>query len=118
LINAFHACDVFVLPSVHEPFGIVVLEAWSCRKPVLVSRVGGLRHLVKDGQTGLFFEPALPMSPDVIARQLAALKANPAQCRQIGEAGFSEARNKYDWSVVGQRQEEAYQAAEERSRQK
>ena len=44
LANAYHGCDVFALPSRHEPFGIVVLEAWCAAKPVAVSRVGGLQQ--------------------------------------------------------------------------
>ncbi|MBX7255459.1 MAG: glycosyltransferase family 4 protein [Candidatus Hydrogenedentes bacterium] len=56
LVDAYHAADVFVLPSVHEPFGIVVLEAWAAGCPVIASRVGGIPDFVKDGTNGLLFE--------------------------------------------------------------
>lgn len=54
---AYQQSDVFLLPSLHEPFGIVALEAWSCGLPVIASRVGGLQHLVHDGEDGLLCDP-------------------------------------------------------------
>ena len=56
LIAAYKESDVFILPSQHEPFGIVVLEAWSAGIPVIGSNVGGLGFLIKDGSNGLQFE--------------------------------------------------------------
>lgn len=56
LIAAYKEADVFILPSQHEPFGIVVLEAWSAGIPVIASNVGGLGLLIKDGVNGLQFE--------------------------------------------------------------
>ncbi|MCR4573583.1 MAG: glycosyltransferase family 4 protein [Lentisphaeria bacterium] len=55
LIAAYKEADVFVLPSQHEPFGIVVLEAWSAGIPVIGSDIGGLGLLIKDGVNGLKF---------------------------------------------------------------
>jgi glycosyltransferase involved in cell wall biosynthesis len=56
LLSAYKTADVFILPSQHEPFGIVVLEAWSAGIPVIGSNVGGLAFLIKDGVNGLQFE--------------------------------------------------------------
>lgn len=58
LVDAYHAADVFVLPSVHEPFGIVVLEAWAAGRPVVAARVGGVPDFVDDGVNGLLFDPS------------------------------------------------------------
>lgn len=56
LLGAYKTADVFILPSQHEPFGIVVLEAWSAGVPVIGSNVGGLAFLINDGVNGLQFE--------------------------------------------------------------
>ena len=52
---AFRAADIFVLPTRHEPFGIVVLEAWAARAPVVAARVGGIPGFAEDGRDILFF---------------------------------------------------------------
>jgi len=48
---------VFVLPSIYEPFGMVAAEALATGLPIIVSRVGGLREIVKDGINGFSFNP-------------------------------------------------------------
>ncbi|MGL5019354.1 MAG: glycosyltransferase family 4 protein [Luteolibacter sp.] len=113
LIDAFHAADAFVLSSRHEPFGIVVLEAWCAGRAVIVSRVGGLQTLVRDGETGFFFDPDSPDAATQLCAHLTALHANPALGQSIGEAGRAEAAAHYDWTRIGARLEEIYQLAEE-----
>ena len=48
------------MPSVHEPFGIVALEAMARGIPLIASNVGGLPDFVKDGENGLLFDPSDP----------------------------------------------------------
>ncbi len=62
LLSALKSADVFVLPSVHEPFGIAALEAWAAGLPLLAANVGGLRDFVEDEETGLLFNPDSPES--------------------------------------------------------
>lgn len=113
LIDAYHAADAFVLSSRHEPFGIVVLEAWCAGRAVVVSRVGGLQSLVRDGETGLFFDPDSPDAAIQLAAHLTVLHHSPALRQSLGEAGRAEAAAHYDWSRIGARLEEIYQLAEE-----
>ena len=113
LIQAFHACDVFVLPSMHEPFGIVVLEAWSSGKPVIASCVGGLQALVRDGETGLFIDPNASDAAANLAAKLNRFATEPELKNKIGNAGLREAKSKYDWTQIGQQLETLYQRAEE-----
>jgi glycosyltransferase involved in cell wall biosynthesis len=112
LVNAYHACDVFALPSIHEPFGIVVLEAWSATKPVVVSHAGGLKTFVKQDETGLFFDPQAANSVRQLADNLELLMAQPLLRQRLGEAGLQQVKTRYDWSVIGASLESIYQAAE------
>ncbi len=51
------ACDVFVLPSKREAFGLVVLEASLAAKPVIGSNIGGIAEIIRNGETGLLVAP-------------------------------------------------------------
>ena len=117
LVQAFHAANVFVLPSMHEPFGIVVLEAWSAGRAVIASRVGGLQALVRDGETGLFMDPNAPTAVADLAAQLARLAGDLGFCEALGEAGRREARAHYDWEQIGRQLEDLYRLAEEHRKQ-
>ncbi len=112
LTQAFHACDAFVLTSRHEPFGIVVLEAWSSGKPVFVNQVGGLKTLVSHEKTGAFFNYETGGS-DELAALLQRGFENRDWLKQMGEAGREEARQNYDWKQISARLEGIYQKAEE-----
>lgn len=111
LADALAATDVFVLPSRHEPFGIVVLEAWCASRPVAVSRVGGLQHLVTEGKTGTFFEAG---DASGLAHQLLPLIQRPELRRAWGEAGCAEAMAQHTWKQIAEATEQIYQQVESR----
>ena len=56
-LEAYVDSEVVVLPSRYEAFGMTVLEAYACSKPVIASEVGGLKDLIINGETGLLFKP-------------------------------------------------------------
>ncbi len=102
LAAAYQQAEVFLLPSLHEPFGIVVLEAWSAGVPVLAARVGGLRYLVEEGKTGLQFDP------EALPSLLAAYDALPPLRMQLGRNARAEVAARYGWPVIGRQLAEFY----------
>ena len=66
-----NACDLFVLPSLRESFGVVQIEAMACGKPVVATRNGGSEEVVTSDEYGLLAEPADP--EDLAEKILVAL---------------------------------------------
>ena len=52
-----NACDIFILPSLRESFGIVQIEAMACGKPVIATYNGGSEEIITPGENGLLCEP-------------------------------------------------------------
>lgn len=101
LVDAYHAADLFVLPSVHEPFGIVVLEAWAAGLAVVAARVGGVPALVgADNRRGVL------CAPDDEAAFLSAIQMlldDPVHRTALGMCGRETVHAHYTWEQVTQR---------------
>ena len=100
LRGAFHAANVFCLPSLHEPFGIVILEAWAAGLPVVASRVGGIPSFTVDEEDILHTEPE---DNDHLASQLLTVLQQPELAGRLATAGQTKARREYDWSIISEK---------------
>jgi glycosyltransferase involved in cell wall biosynthesis len=99
------AADVVCSPALGgESFGIVLLEAMACGKPIVASRIEGYEALV--GSTGCA-RLVPPGDAGAFARALSALLMSADERRQLGQAGVATARV-YDWTAIGRRLDAIY----------
>ena len=108
LANAYHAADLFLLPSVHEPFGIVILEAWAAGLPVVASNVGGVPSFVSDGENGCLF-PSGDLG--ALLGAMRGLIANRDLRCKIAEAGRKKAAEEFGWDRITERLVGIYEEA-------
>jgi glycosyltransferase involved in cell wall biosynthesis len=76
--------DVFVLPSLNEGMGRVLVEAMAAGRPIVASRVGGIPDLVRHGETGLLVAPRDEVQ---LADSISLLLSNPDQALHLGAMG-------------------------------
>lgn len=91
-LDSLAAADLFVLPSRTDSFGIVYLEAWAYRLPVIGAHAGGVPDVIDDGRNGL-----LVKFGDVpgLAQQIRQLLEDRGLARSLGEHGYAKMLHRY-----------------------
>jgi rhamnosyl/mannosyltransferase len=97
LLKWYSACDIFVLHSLYEQFGIVLVEAMACAKPVVSTKVGAIPEVVDDRKTGLLVEPK---NPKQFAEAILKLASDEKLRSKLGEEGRRKVKEKYDWNLI------------------
>ncbi|MFH1233558.1 MAG: glycosyltransferase family 4 protein [Patescibacteria group bacterium] len=102
LVDYYNDCDVFVLPSISqsEAFGLVLLEAMACAKPVIATDLPGVRGVFENNRQGLIVKPG-----DVydLVEKLKIILTNNNLAKQMGQAGRKLVEDKYAWEKVCER---------------
>lgn len=93
--NAIAACDVFCLPSAHESFGIVYVDAWSYGKPVICGTAPACREFIIDAKTGIWANQI----PEELSERLVALLENGDLREKLGQAGRLEQLRRFNFDV-------------------
>ncbi len=93
-------CDILVLPSKQESFGLVLIEAWARQKPVIVSHIPSLSEIVTSSKGGLIFNLDDPIS---LKQKIIKLTKNPTLYNQLSQNGFNYVTNNYTWRIVGRK---------------
>src|SRR5512136_500263 len=110
-ILQYAACDVAVFPSFYEPFGIVVLEAMSMERPVVIGAAGisGMREIVVccgEEQCGYHIDPS---NPSDIAWGINSVLENDDKRRWLGKNGRKRVLNEFTWDKIAEKTLQLYQ---------
>jgi glycosyltransferase involved in cell wall biosynthesis len=96
-VEALNACDLLVMPSVGEAFGIVYLEAWALGKPIIGARAGAVPSIVSNGCDGVLVSPG---DTEDLIRQIEQMMIDPLWRRELGLAGSRKVRQRYTVSRI------------------
>jgi glycosyltransferase involved in cell wall biosynthesis len=106
LASLYRLCDAVCIPSRNEPFGIVVLEAWSAGKPVVVTQNGGPNEFVWHDVNGLKIHP----NPESVAWGIGRLLADLDHAKWMGRNGRVAAEVGFTWDAIADRTLTTYQS--------
>ncbi len=98
LIKEYKSSHLLVLPSLYEGMPLTVLEAWASKLPVLVTKVGDLPFIVKEGENGWLVRPG---DSRLLSEKLKkVLSLDSRELKLIGEMGYVRVVEDYRWEVV------------------
>ena len=93
ILSRMRSASALVMPSIcYENFPRTLVEAFACGLPVVASRLGAMAALIRDGETGVLFEPGDAAD---LARKLAWVHTHPEEVRRMGEAARREYEQHY-----------------------
>jgi glycosyltransferase involved in cell wall biosynthesis len=95
-VRLLHASDVVVIPSRNEPFGLVLLEAWSARRNVVACDVGGLSENIENFINGV----KVYTNPDSIAWGVNYTLNGNSQVKTYGHNGRKKIERQFLWPIV------------------
>lgn len=92
-------CDIIVLATKKETFGLVLIEAMMNRVCIAATNKGGPLEIIDDGLTGLLFE----RNSDAIAQKIEYLYNNPKKREALANAGYEKAKKEFDYETQMQK---------------
>jgi len=106
-INDFYsACDAFLFPNENQTWGLAVLEAMACGRPVLVSQGAAIHEILTDGKDALLF-PA--RDPAALAQKIETLVTHPQERATIAAAGLQLIRTEYNWRRFAEKMADVFE---------
>lgn len=106
IAELYSACDLFVLPSVWEPFGMVICEALSAGKPVVSTTAGGIPEIVSKDCGTL----CKPKDSAGLVRAIDEMFSDPAKMRRMGRAGRERVKKLFTWDRTADVYQKVYES--------
>ena len=105
-LDCFQAiADCAVFPSLYEPFGIVALESFAARVPVVVSDAGGLPEVVTHGKTGIVTQRG---NTESLARGIADVLENRVDTQRLVQRAYAELEQHFSWPKLAKQTRKTY----------
>jgi len=107
---ALALCNVFVLPSTGESFGIVYLEAWAYGKPVIGANIAAVSSLIQNGYDGILIDVDKDDASQVteLCSAVRHFIQNPLSADRMGTHGYQKLQEQYTAEKIGEVVEETY----------
>jgi len=102
----YQLCDIFVLPSVYEGFGLVVAEAMASRTPVIATEAVSVTNLISDNETG-FLVPI--MDSVAIAEKVKWVLEHPKVAKDVADAAYKRVKSLFSSQLMASRYMDLYQ---------
>jgi len=99
------ASDIFVLPSLREAFGLVVLEAMASGVIAVATDNGGTKDIIEDGKSGYLVPPA---NSEKLVEVIRTILTNPNQKRDIEKAALERVRTHFTAEIMAKKTAEVY----------
>lgn len=117
LLAAYQQCDLFALPNREvegdiEGFGIVLLEAQACGKPVIAGNSGGTSETFLDGETGFLVDAT---SPEKLAEAVLKAFRSPGKLEEMGASARDWTVRNFDWCKLSARAEAMFAMDDQQS---
>lgn len=100
LAACYQQAQLFVLPSIFEPFGMTALEAMACALPVVASKFGGIKTVISSGEDGLLIDPA---KRDEFAAAMIKLLKDRDLALELGERGSETIHQHFSWEAIAEK---------------
>lgn len=107
VIKVLNNSDIFLLPSVTEGFGLVLVEAQAAGLPIVTTSTGGIPQAICKGESALL---APKRNPEALACKLDYLVNNPNEWTEMGDAGREYVMQNYDINVLNDRLIQIYRS--------
>ena len=87
-----HGCEMLVLPSRMEPFGIVLIEAMACKAPVVATNVGGIPEIIQHEVSGILVEPE---NPEALSAAIRRVLMDASLKKELVENAYSRVMERF-----------------------